>query len=240
MVTRLPYFPEQICEFLGDISQLVLCGAGEPVAFFGYPDRMSRPTPDSCQVVELAAADSDIGAALDALAARLGAVEVPVRARGERPAAPTGALHPGTIGQALAALQPENAIIMDESATTGFAYGAISTECPPHTLLGLTGGAIGQGLPCATGASVACPDRPVIAFQADGSGMYTLQALWTQAREALDVTTLICANREYRILRVELGRADIAEPGPTAESLTSLRNPTLDWCHSRAAWVFPA
>jgi acetolactate synthase-1/2/3 large subunit len=229
VVTRLPYFPEQVREFLSEISQLVLCGAGEPVSFFGYPDGVGRPTPDGCQVVELAAADTDIGAALDALAERLGAGVVPARVPGERPAAPTGALHPGTIGQALAALQPENAIIMDESATTGFAYGAVSTNCPPHTLLGLTGGAIGQGLPCATGASLACPERPVIAFQADGSGMYTLQALWTQAREGLDVTTLICANREYRILRVELGRAGIAEPGPTAESLTSLRDPALDW-----------
>ena len=77
------------------------------------------------------------------------------------------------------------------------------------------------------GAAIACPDRPVIAFQADGSGMYTVQSLWTQAREGLDVTTVVCANREYRILRVELGRADIASPGPQAQSVTSLADPVL-------------
>ena len=118
---------------------------------------------------------------------------------------------------------------MDEAATSGLPYWAASAGCPPHDYLGLTGGAIGQGLPCATGAAVACPDRPVIAFQADGSGMYTVQSLWTQAREGLDVTTLICSNREYRILRVELARADIASPGPQAQSVTSLADPELDW-----------
>lgn len=140
----------------------------------------------------------------------------------------------------LAALQPEGAIVMDEAATTGFPYWAASSGCPPHDYLGLTGGAIGQGLPCATGAAVACPERPVIAFQADGSGMYTLQALWTQAREGLDVTTLICANREYRILRIELGRADIASPGPQARSVTSLADPVLDWVSLARGMGVPA
>ena len=124
---------------------------------------------------------------------------------------------------------PEHAIVMDEAATTGLPFFGASLSAPAHTYLALTGGAIGQGLPCATGAAVACPDRRVISFQADGSGMYTVQALWTQAREGLNVTTLLCNNRRYRILQVELARAGITEPGPKARSLTSLGNPNLDW-----------
>ena len=108
---------------------------------------------------------------------------------------------------------PEHAIVMDEAATTGLPFFGASLSAPAHTYLALTGGAIGQGLPCATGAAVACPDRRVISFQADGSGMYTVQALWTQAREGLNVTTLLCNNRRYRILQVELARAGITEPG---------------------------
>jgi acetolactate synthase-1/2/3 large subunit len=118
---------------------------------------------------------------------------------------------------------------MDEAATTGLPLRSASAAAPPHTYLQLTGGAIGQGLPCATGAAVACPDRRVIAFQADGSGMYTLQALWTQARGSLNVTTVLCNNRSYRILQVELSRAGVTEPGQKARSLTDLSNPNIDW-----------
>ncbi|MGA8059961.1 MAG: thiamine pyrophosphate-dependent enzyme, partial [Candidatus Binataceae bacterium] len=139
------------------------------------------------------------------------------------------ALDATTIGAAIAALMPEHAIVMDEAATTGLPFFGASLSAPAHTYLALTGGAIGQGLPCATGAAVACPERRVISFQADGSGMYTVQALWTQAREGLNVTTLLCNNRRYRILQVELARAGVTEPGPKARSLTSLGNPNLDW-----------
>jgi acetolactate synthase-1/2/3 large subunit len=116
----------------------------------------------------------------------------------------------------------------------GFAAGS-----PPHTVLGLTGGAIGQGLPCAVGAAIACPGRRVIAFQADGSGLYTLQALWTMAREGLDVTVVVCANRVYRILQVELARAGVAEPGPAARSLTQLGPPVVDWVAAARAFGVP-
>jgi acetolactate synthase-1/2/3 large subunit len=119
---------------------------------------------------------------------------------------------------------------VDEAATSGLPWFMASAGAPRHEVLALTGGAIGQGLPCATGAALACPDRPVIAFQADGSAAYTLQALWTQARESLNVTTVLCSNRSYRILQVELARAGIAEPGPAARSLTDLDRPSLDWC----------
>ncbi len=129
---------------------------------------------------------------------------------------------------------------MEEAATSAAAFHGTSIGCPPHTVLGLTGGAIGQGLPCATGAAVACPDRPVIAFQADGSGMYTVQSLWTQAREDLNVKTVICANREYRILKLELGRVDIVQPGPAARSLTDLGDPVIDWVGLARAQGVPA
>jgi acetolactate synthase-1/2/3 large subunit len=146
-----------------------------------------------------------------------------------RPPHPTGKLDATTIGAALAATMPENCIVMDEAATTGLPFFGASAGAPEHTYLALTGGAIGQGLPCATGAAVACPDRKVIAFQADGSGMYTLQSLWTQARERLDITTLVCNNRRYRILQVELARSGVSEPGRKARSLTSLAEPEINW-----------
>jgi acetolactate synthase-1/2/3 large subunit len=135
----------------------------------------------------------------------------------------------GALGQTLAALQPDGAIVVDEGATSGLAWFALSAAAPPHDCLSLTGGAIGQGLPSAVGAALACPDRKVVAFQADGSGMYTLQSLWTMARESLDVTVVVAANRAYRILQAELGRAGIFEPGPKAASLTDLTHPELDW-----------
>jgi acetolactate synthase I/II/III large subunit len=145
-----------------------------------------------------------------------------------------------TVGVALAALMPEGAIVMDEAATTGLPFFMASQGAPRHTYLSLTGGAIGQGLPCAAGAAVACPGRRVIAFQADGSAMYTLQALWTQARERLNVTTLLCNNRSYRILQVELHRAGVTEPGRKARSLTELSNPDLDWVRLARAMGVPA
>ena len=129
----------------------------------------------------------------------------------------------------IAAGQPEGAIVVDEGLTVSAFYVELSTGAPRHTYLALTGGAIGFGLPAAAGAAVACPDRPVIALQADGSGMYTAQALWTQAREGLDVTNLVCANGTYRILLEELSRAGVDDPAPGARALTSLGDPGLDW-----------
>ncbi|MDJ0787628.1 MAG: acetolactate synthase large subunit [Myxococcota bacterium] len=227
-IPRLPYFPEQVVTALEGTKRMVLAGARAPVAFFAYVGVPSTLTPEGCQPVEWPLG-ADVEAGLEALAERLGAKPVPVAA-GERPEVPAGAkLDPATLGQTLAALQPEGAIVVDEAATSGAVYASLAGSAPPHTTLGLTGGAIGQGMPCATGAAVACPDRKVISFQADGSGMYTLQSLWTQAREGLDVLTILCANRSYRILRFELGRAGIVEPGPVANALTDLGNPVIDW-----------
>ncbi|MGH7002130.1 MAG: thiamine pyrophosphate-dependent enzyme, partial [Stellaceae bacterium] len=177
---------------------------------------------------------------LEVLADALGASGNLPNTSSPRPGRPAGELNAQTIGAALSALMPENCIIMDEAATTGLPFFMNSSSAPPHTYLGLTGGAIGQGLPCATGAAVACPDRKVIAFQADGGGMYTVQALWTQAREHLNVTNLICNNRRYRILQVELARSGVTEPGRKAHMLTSLAQPEIDWSRMANGLGVPA
>jgi acetolactate synthase I/II/III large subunit len=229
-VEKLPYFPEMALDALAKSASVILVGARAPVAFFGYPNTPSVLIPEGRAVATLATIEQDVALALEALADLIGAPKsAPARAAKSAAARPTGTLDATTIGAAIAAAMPENAIVMDEAATTGLPFFGASLNAPAHTYLALTGGAIGQGLPCATGAAVACPERRVISFQADGSAMYTLQALWTQAREGLNVTTLLCNNRRYRILQVELARAGVTEPGPKARSLTSLGNPNLDW-----------
>lgn len=226
---RVPYFPEQARQAFDEVDVLVLAGATDPVNFFGYPGQDSHPRPESCELVGLAQPGDDVVHVLEALADALDAPAAVVPLA-ERPEPPTGAaLGPAELGAALAALQPEGTIVVDESITSGGPYAGAARGAPPHDVLALTGGAIGYGLPAAVGAAVACPERQVVALQADGSGMYTVQALWTMARESLDVTVLVCANRSYRILEIELARAGVAEPGDAARSLTGLGGPELDW-----------
>ncbi len=240
-VEKLPYFPEQALEMLSKYQAIVLAGALPPVAFFGYPNLPSSLIPEGCISETLVTPEHDTMTALEALAYELGAPVADLSVtKQNRPPRPTGKLDSATVGAALAALMPDNCIVMDEAATTGLPFFASSAGAPPHTYLALTGGAIGQGLPCATGAAVACPNRKVIAFQADGSGMYTVQALWTHAREGLNVTTLICNNRRYRILQVELTRAGITEPGRKARSLTSLADPEIGWTSLAKGMGVPA
>ena len=230
VLERVPYFPEQAAATLSGVRTLVLCGAREPVAFFGYPGGRSRLAPDDCERIALARPEEDAVAALEALADALGAPAAPPpEPPRARPALPSGTLDVASLGQVLAALQPEGAIVVDEGLTSSAPWFEAAAAAPPHTVLGLTGGAIGQGLPCAAGAAIACPGRKVIALQADGSGMYTLQALWTMAREGLDVVVVVCANRSYRILQIELARAGIAQPGAAARALAELAPPELDW-----------
>ena len=229
----LPYFPEQATEALANVASLVLAGAREPVAFFAYPDQPSRLLPDGAALYTLADPEAGVDAALalEALAQELDApagVTPPRTMPGFLPS--NRPLTPDTLCRAMAAFTPENAIIVNEAATTGFTWNTVhASNAAPHTMFFITGGAIGQGLPNALGAALACPDRRVIAFQADGSGLYTLQALWSMARENADVTVVVCANRRYRILQVELVRAGIAEPGPKAQALTDLTRPVIDW-----------
>lgn len=238
--TRLPYFPEQALEALGGAETLILAGARDPVTFFGYPNLSSRLAPAGCSVAVLARADEDVSGALEALADALAAPKSVATPALEPPSRPAGKLTPATLGAALAALQPERAIVVDESATSGGPYVAAAAAARPHTCLMLTGGAIGQGLPTATGAAVACPDRRVIALQADGSGMYTVQALWTMARESLNVTTIVCSNRAYRILQIEVARAGNVEPGRNARGLTELQPPAIDWTALARGFGVPA
>ncbi|MEV0703736.1 acetolactate synthase large subunit [Saccharopolyspora sp. NPDC050389] len=229
-VRSLPYFPEDVLRSLEGFSHLVLVGARTPVAFFGYRGMPSFPLPNDLKVRTLADTDQDAVEALRALADATGsaAAELP---NAERPQvqAPEGPLTAASIAAAIVLTQPEQAIVVNEGISSGAAYPAIAASAPPHTELTNTGGAIGMGMPVATGAAVACPDRPVINFQADGSAAYTVQALWTQAREGLNVTTVICANSRYGILEAELRRAGVAEPGAAAASMTSLAEPTVDW-----------
>jgi acetolactate synthase-1/2/3 large subunit len=161
-------------------------------------------------------------------------------ARPGRPDIPHGELTPLNVCLTLAALQPENAVIVDEGLTTSTPYYDVATGLPRHSFLTTVGGAIGYGIPCAVGAAIACPERPVIAFQADGSAMYTVQALWTMAHEALNVTTLICANRSYHILKVELSHAGVTSAGPQVSSLVELDRPDISWVKLAQGMGVPA
>jgi acetolactate synthase I/II/III large subunit len=240
-IERLPYPVDQALAVLKDVRHLILVGAKAPVAFFAYPDKPSVLTPDGCQIHRLSTLAEDSIGALEALAEAVGAKkngEV-VQAPG-RPALPTGALTPDTLADALGALLPEGAIVADESVTSGRGFFKATAGAPPHDWMNNMGGSIGLGLPLATGAAVACPDRKVICLEGDGSGMYTVQALWTQAREGLDVTTVVFANRTYAILRHELSGVRAGTPGPKAADMLDIGRPDLDWVAMARGMGVPA
>jgi acetolactate synthase-1/2/3 large subunit len=244
MVERVPYFPEQATGLLSPYEAVLLAGTPEPVTFFGYPGVRSRILTDEQVKITLCTERQNVVEALEHLADALGAPAHLTKddsffARPYRPALPSGELTAEKACQTLAALQPENAIIVDEAVSTGFFYYPLSSGLPPHSQMYVAGGAIGQGMPCATGAAIACPGRPVINLQADGSAMYTVQALWTQAHEGLNITTLICSNRSYRILQVELNRAGITSYGPNTRALTELTDPAIDWVKAAQGFGVP-
>lgn len=240
-VERVPYFGEQAEETLAGIQHLILVATKAPVTFFAYPGKPSELTPEGCDVHTLAAVDEDACAALAALVDALDAhVLDPGAMAHATTGLGTGPLDPAAIATSLGHLLPEHAIVVNEAATSGFAIPAMTAGALPHDWLDLTGGAIGQGLPTATGAAIACPDRKVLALEADGSGMYTLQALWTQARESLDVTTVIFANRKYAILQVELMRVGAGNPGRKAMDMLDLSRPDLDWVALATGMGVPA
>jgi acetolactate synthase-1/2/3 large subunit len=229
-IERLPYFAEMMVDTLKDVEHLILVGTKPPVSFFAYPGKPSWMTAEGCQIHTLAHPHEDGVGALEALAEALGAPKEPQgRAELLKPEVPTGALDQFTAGAIIARFLPENAIISDESATSGIGALISTANAAPHDHLGLTGGSIGQGLPVSIGAAVACPDRKVVCLHGDGGAMYTLQSLWTQARERLDVTTVIFANRSYAILNIELMRVGAENPGPKALSMLDLGNPDLNW-----------
>ena len=228
---RLGYLSEAATQQLDGKRHLVLVGAKEPVTFFAYPDKPSELVPDDCQVHLLAGAGEDGVGALAALADELGvAGEAPPRPTGDRSERPTGDLNAWTASLAVGALLPEGAIVVDEAVTSSLSLPMTTAASPRHDWLSLTGGSIGYGLPAAVGAAIAAPDRKVLCLQADGSAMYTLQSLWTMAREELDVTVVLYNNASYEILKMELQRVG-AEGGEKAQSLFDLGRPQLDFTH---------
>lgn len=241
VVSRLGYFAELALRDLQGCKHLILVGTKAPVAFFAYPDKPSVLVPEGCAVHTLARPEHDCADALERLAERLDApVSGAVLAQLQRPARPTGPLNSQAIGTAIAALMPEHAIIVDEGNTEGFASALATLHGPPHDWLHNTGGSIGLGLPQAVGAAIACPDRKVICLEGDGSALYTIQALWTMAREQLDVTTIIFANRSYRILNIELARVGVSGAGPRAKDMLTLTRPELDFVALAQSMGVPA
>ncbi len=239
-VERLGYLGEFVQLQLDGIRHVVLVDADSPASFFAYPDKATDLLPTGCDIHVLAGpADDGIGA-LEALAEAVGApVGSEVIQELDRPDRPTGALDPETLAAGIANLLPEGAVVVDESATAGLWTTLATAGAPRHDLLTLTGGAIGYGLPAATGAAVACPERPVVSLEADGSGMYTIQSLWTQARQDLNVTTVVYNNHAYDILNLELARTGAGEPGPKAKAMFDLHGPDLDFVKLAAGMGVP-
>ena len=228
---RLAYHVDMNSEILAGTETLVLCGAARPVSFFAYPGKPSLPEPPDCRVIELCDARMDYLWALNALADAVGAdrdAQPPAEPLA-LPDLPVGALDAAKVGAVLANLMPEDAIVVDESVTSGAPVKAATRTARPHDWLQTMGGAIGGCLPSAVGAAVACPDRKVIALSGDGSAMYTLQSLWTMARERLDVTVIVFANRGYQILWGELANVGAGSSGRNAASMFDLTDPALDW-----------
>jgi acetolactate synthase I/II/III large subunit len=225
---RMMYFGEMAMADLEGADLMVLVETTVPVAFFAYPNRPSVLVPDGCETAALAHRGEDGANALADLADRLGAGAGEVQALA-LPGPMTGPLTPAAAGAAIARHMPEGAVISDDSVTSGQAIVALTRGARPHDWLGLTGGAIGQGIPVAVGAAVACPHRKVVSLNGDGAAMYTVQGLWTLAREGLDVTVVVFANNAYRILGIELGRTGAGNPGPAASRLLSLGEPAIDW-----------
>ena len=228
-LARIPYFAEQAIEFLQDFEQMILIGAQQPVAFFAYPGVASLLAPPACAMLTLAGVHDDIGAALGKLAALVKAPADCARQPRVVPTLSDGELSPAAIADVIGALLPENAIVSDEGITCGLELFMRTQGAAAHDWLAIAGGSIGQGLPVSFGAAIACPERKVVAFQADGSAMYTVQALWSMARERSDVTVVLLNNSSYAILNVELARLQAGEPTPKTLSMLDLANPVIDW-----------
>jgi acetolactate synthase-1/2/3 large subunit len=240
-VERIAYLAEMASVQLNEFENLILVDAKAPVSFFAYPDKKSYLVPDHCTVHNLVELEQD---ALESLDALVNAVEAsntkPKLPEPDRPKLPGGKLTGAKVCQAIGALLPENAIISDEAQTSGVMLPAFTANSPKHDLLALTGGAIGQGLPVAVGAAVACPDRPVLALAGDGSAMYTNQALWTMVNEDLDVTVILFNNRSYAILNVELERVGAEGAGMKAKSQLDLSEPPIDFVALAQSMGMPA
>jgi acetolactate synthase-1/2/3 large subunit len=239
-VSRLAYLAELATEQLSGTRHLILAGARAPVSFFAYPGKPSWLVPSGCEVHALASAGDDVPGALEAVADLVAADTKPFAQPPARPSLPDGDLTAESAAAVIGALLPEGAIVCDEANTSGLWLPGATAGAPPHDWLTLTGGAIGQALPLAAGAAIACPQRPVIALESDGSAMYTISALWTHARENLDITTVIFSNQSYAILRMELDRVGAVSGGHAARSLLDLSRPAIDFTALATGMGVPA
>ncbi len=241
LVERVAYVLEQAVEQFKEFRQLILVGAPAPVAYFAYPGKNSVITPPGCEIHTLAGASEDRLGALLVLAEALSLPGTqPSGQKAERPAVPDGDITLSGLAATLGALLPENAVVVDEAMTSGRGMMAATRGAPPHDWLGNTGGSIGIALPLAVGAAVACPSRHVLCLTADGSAMYTLQALWSIARESLKVTTVVFANRDYAVLKREFSYLGVGEPGPRALDMFEIGRPDLDWVQLAKGMGVPA
>lgn len=240
-IARLPTLTGPAVEALKDVRSIVLVGSLPPVANFAHPGKPSVFAPSTARFIELASGADDIPQALAALADEIGAKpDGSLRLARRNVDVPNGAITPEKLAQSLAALMPENTILCDEAVTTGRPVFAATQAAAPHDYLALTGGAIGIGVPMAAGAAIACPDRKVILLQADGSGLYTAQSLWTHASENLDILTIVYANNSYAILRNELKNVGIDNPGENAIRMLSFNKPRIDWVSLSKGFGVPA
>ena len=238
---RIPYAVPQAVAFLAAFKHIVTVETGEPIAFFSYPDKPSLLKSADCQVHSLVEKDEDSIAGLEMLAEALGARgTAPLRQAREEQGAPEGKLTPASIAHALSAAMPEHCILVDESLTTGRETMGLTAGALPHDTIQNMGGSIGYGTPVATGAALACPDRRVFCMVGDGSAMYTIQSLWTQAREGLNVTTIIFANNSYQILKAEFANMGFGAPGPQALAMIDIDRPTIDWVAMAKSMGVPA
>jgi len=231
-IERLPYLAEMAVDNLKETDVLVTIGCPAPVSFFAYPNVPSAIAPSTSEHLDLAGPSDDIGAALATLAELVGAADHEPEVYPLEPAAaPEGALDAMTAGATLAHYLPENAVVIDEGATSSIACFPMTATAQPHDWLNLTGGSIGWGLPAAVGAAIACPDRKVVCLEGDGSAMYTIQSLWTMARENLDVCVVLFNNRKYSILELEFSRTGArgGTPGPKAASVLDIGSPEMDF-----------
>jgi acetolactate synthase-1/2/3 large subunit len=244
VLKRIPYFPEQASALLAEYDAFIMAGADEPVAFFGYKGGNSLMLAQNQKRLRIDTDRQDTAGALEALAETLGVSTATntgsVLAKYALPEIPSGKLNSQKLCAVIAALQPEGCIIVEEGVTAGAPYYTMAQTLKPHCHMSLTGGAIGMGMPCALGAALACPERTVINIEADGSAMYTVQALWSQAHEKANVITIICSNRKYFTIEFECRRAGFASLGAAAQALINMDNPPLDWISLSKGMNVPA
>lgn len=242
LIERMPYILEQAQERLKEFSQLILVGAPPPVAYFAYPGKDSVLTSQGTEIFTLARSGEDLVGTLSALAEEFPAPppNPSLRAKPERPHLPTGEITLPGVSAVIGALIPEGTLLVDESMTSGRGLMPATRGAPPHEWLGNTGGSIGIAMPLSVGAAIAAPDRQVLCLTADGSGMYTLQALWTMARESLKITTVVFANRSYAVLKREFSYLGIGDPGASAQEVFEIGRPDLDWVQLAKGMGVPA